>query len=234
MAEIPALRTDRQNWSAWRANLEQAVNKLGISAYLSGMTPNPYDEQASALAKCTIASSVPDSLFLQILHFKSARECFKTLKILFEESTAINPDGTLKDASEITFYDSEGDDQPIPTHSINNPTSFQDQTSCAARGAKSQQDNLAASGAVPACKVAGTHQCKLAWMLMKNENTASTSTGSQKWKHPEEALDNATLTNSHRQPTAQHTAVQMLSSFLTMRTTLSETQAETNYSSPEY
>ncbi|KAF8839152.1 hypothetical protein BDN67DRAFT_1058825, partial [Paxillus ammoniavirescens] len=102
------------------------------------------------------------------------------------DQCAVNPDGTLKDASEITFYDSEGDDQPISTHSVNNPASFQDQTSCAARGAKSQQDNLAASGVVPARKVTGTHQCKLTWKLTKDENTASTSTGSQKWKHPEE------------------------------------------------
>ncbi|KAF8834241.1 hypothetical protein BDN67DRAFT_985467 [Paxillus ammoniavirescens] len=141
------------------------------------------------------------------------------------DQCAVNPNDTLKDASEITFYNSKGNDHPIPTHSVNNPTSFQDQTSCTARGAKSQQDNLAASNAVPACKVTGIHQRKLTWKLTKDENTTSTSTGSQKWKHPEEVLDNATPTNSHRQPTAQHAAIQMLSSFLTTRTTLSKTQA---------
>ncbi|KAF8834354.1 hypothetical protein BDN67DRAFT_985378, partial [Paxillus ammoniavirescens] len=105
------------------------------------------------------------------------------------DQCAVNPDSTLKDASEITFYDSEGNDQPIPMHSGNNLTSSQDQTSRAARGAKSQQDNLAASGAVPACKVTGTCQHKLTWTLTTNKNvanTASTSTGSQKWTHPEQ------------------------------------------------
>ncbi|KAF8836710.1 hypothetical protein BDN67DRAFT_1014469 [Paxillus ammoniavirescens] len=51
MAEIPALRMDEQNWSAWRANLEWAVNELWVRAHISKMTPNPYDEQANALAK---------------------------------------------------------------------------------------------------------------------------------------------------------------------------------------
>ncbi|KIJ08711.1 hypothetical protein PAXINDRAFT_18165 [Paxillus involutus ATCC 200175] len=68
MAEIPALRTDGQNWPTWRANLEAALEELGISAYLSQTTPNPYDEQVNALAK--------------------SQECFKTLKNLFEKSTA--------------------------------------------------------------------------------------------------------------------------------------------------
>jgi hypothetical protein len=72
MAEIPALRTDRQNWPTWRTNLEEALEELGISTYLSQTTPNPYDEQANALAKCAIASTIPDSLFYRILHFKSA------------------------------------------------------------------------------------------------------------------------------------------------------------------
>ncbi|KIJ09950.1 hypothetical protein PAXINDRAFT_16988 [Paxillus involutus ATCC 200175] len=87
MAEIPALRTDGQNWLTWRANLEEALEELGISAYLSQTTPNPYNEQANTLAKCAIASTIPDSLFLQILRFKSAYECFETLRTLFEKPT---------------------------------------------------------------------------------------------------------------------------------------------------
>ncbi|KIJ18389.1 hypothetical protein PAXINDRAFT_8642 [Paxillus involutus ATCC 200175] len=49
MAEIPALRTDRQNWPTWRANLKEALEELGISAYISQTTPNPYDKQVNAL-----------------------------------------------------------------------------------------------------------------------------------------------------------------------------------------
>ncbi|KIJ10219.1 hypothetical protein PAXINDRAFT_16729 [Paxillus involutus ATCC 200175] len=85
MAEIPALRTDRQNWPTWHANLEEALEELGISAYLSQTTPNPYNKQTNALAKCAIASTISDSLFLQILRFKSAYECFETLRTLFEK-----------------------------------------------------------------------------------------------------------------------------------------------------
>ncbi|KAF8835621.1 hypothetical protein BDN67DRAFT_1015395 [Paxillus ammoniavirescens] len=51
MAKIPTLRTDGRNWSVWQANLERAVDELGIGAYISQTTPNPYDEQANALAK---------------------------------------------------------------------------------------------------------------------------------------------------------------------------------------
>ncbi|KIJ09247.1 hypothetical protein PAXINDRAFT_17664 [Paxillus involutus ATCC 200175] len=61
MAEFPALRTDGQNWPMWRTNLEAALNELGISAYISQTTPNPYNKQVNALAKCTIASTIPDS-----------------------------------------------------------------------------------------------------------------------------------------------------------------------------
>ncbi|KIJ11311.1 hypothetical protein PAXINDRAFT_15779 [Paxillus involutus ATCC 200175] len=87
MAEIPILRMDAQNWSAWRKNLERTLNKLAISAYISETTPDPYDKQANALAKCAITSTIPDSLFLRILHFKSAQECFETLRDLFEKKS---------------------------------------------------------------------------------------------------------------------------------------------------
>ncbi|KIJ13525.1 hypothetical protein PAXINDRAFT_13642 [Paxillus involutus ATCC 200175] len=87
MAEIPVLRTDGRNWSAWRENLERTLDELGVSAYISETTPNPYDEQVNTLAKCAIASTIPDSLFYRILHLKSAQECFETLKNLFEKPT---------------------------------------------------------------------------------------------------------------------------------------------------
>ncbi|KIJ09064.1 hypothetical protein PAXINDRAFT_17847 [Paxillus involutus ATCC 200175] len=95
MAEIPVLRTDGRNWSAWRENLERTLDELGISAYISQTTPNPYDEQANALAKCAIASTIPDSIFLRILHSQSAHEWFKTLRNLFERPTTTT--GRLSD-----------------------------------------------------------------------------------------------------------------------------------------
>ncbi|KIJ06306.1 hypothetical protein PAXINDRAFT_20491 [Paxillus involutus ATCC 200175] len=87
MAEIPALRMDGQNWPTWCANLKEALNELGISASISQTMPNPYNKQVNALAKCTIASTIPDSLFLRILRFKSAYKCFETLRNLFEKPT---------------------------------------------------------------------------------------------------------------------------------------------------
>ncbi|KIJ06398.1 hypothetical protein PAXINDRAFT_20416 [Paxillus involutus ATCC 200175] len=62
MAEIPTLRMDGQNWPTWCANLEEALNELGISASISQTMPNPYNKQVNALAKCTIASTIPDAL----------------------------------------------------------------------------------------------------------------------------------------------------------------------------
>ena len=38
-----------------------------------------------------------------------------TLNMAGEDQCALNHDGTLKDPSEITWYESEGDDQPIGT-----------------------------------------------------------------------------------------------------------------------
>ncbi|KAF8840095.1 hypothetical protein BDN67DRAFT_1053468 [Paxillus ammoniavirescens] len=141
------------------------------------------------------------------------------------DQCAVNPDGTLKDASEIIFYDSEGDDQPIPKHSVINLTSSQDQTSCAARGVNSQQDNMAASGAAPARKVAGTRQRKLAWKLTTDKNTASTSTGGQKRKRPEQALDNATPTTA-KQPKAANSTARCCSNAVTLSDDEDDTQAQ--------
>ncbi|KAF8833425.1 hypothetical protein BDN67DRAFT_1017574 [Paxillus ammoniavirescens] len=138
------------------------------------------------------------------------------------DQCAVNPDGTLKDASEIIFYDSEGNDQPIPMHSIINPTSSQDQTSRAARGANSQQDNLAASGAAPARKVAGTCQHKLAWKLTTDENAASTSTGGQKRKRPEQAPTTA------KQPKAANSTARRRSNTITLSDDEDDTQAHWN------
>ncbi|KAF8833344.1 hypothetical protein BDN67DRAFT_1017666 [Paxillus ammoniavirescens] len=136
------------------------------------------------------------------------------------DQCAVNPDGTLKDASEIIFYDSEGNDQPIPMHSVINPTSSQDQTSRAARGANSQQDNLVASSAVPARKVAGTRQHKLAWKLTTDENAASTSTGGQKRKHPEQAPTTA------KQPKAANSTARHHSNAITLSDDEDDTQAQ--------
>ncbi|KAF8833524.1 hypothetical protein BDN67DRAFT_1017460 [Paxillus ammoniavirescens] len=141
------------------------------------------------------------------------------------DQCAVNPDGTLKDASEIIFYDSEGNNQPIPKHSVINPTSSQDQTSCAARGANSQQDNTAASGAAPAHKVTGTRQRKLAWKLTTDENTVSTSTGSQKRKHPEQVPDNATPTTA-KQPKVANSTARCRSNAVTLSDDEDDTQAQ--------
>ncbi|KIK76190.1 hypothetical protein PAXRUDRAFT_18385 [Paxillus rubicundulus Ve08.2h10] len=51
---------------------------------------------------------------------------------------ALNFNGTLKDVSEIAFYDSEGNDQPITTHAIKT-------TSQASRASRAPKDDNAAS-----------------------------------------------------------------------------------------
>ncbi|KIJ11850.1 hypothetical protein PAXINDRAFT_15303 [Paxillus involutus ATCC 200175] len=134
MAEIPTLRKDGQNWLTWRANLEEALEELGISAYLSQTTPNPYDEQVNTLAKCAIASTIPNSLFLQILHFKSAYECFETLRLLFEKSTTstellreVRNDRTKQEAT----YGLETVNDRIQTHTEQDKKSTYRATTCA-------------------------------------------------------------------------------------------------------
>ncbi|KAF8834434.1 hypothetical protein BDN67DRAFT_1016514 [Paxillus ammoniavirescens] len=86
--EIPELRADGHNWSAYHKRLKRALNRLRMAAYLNEMTPNPYDSQTNTYIKCAIASTIPDSLFLRICHCQSAHECFETLKNLFEKDTA--------------------------------------------------------------------------------------------------------------------------------------------------
>ncbi|KIK76721.1 hypothetical protein PAXRUDRAFT_168983, partial [Paxillus rubicundulus Ve08.2h10] len=93
------LRMDRQNWLIWCKKLKVALNELGVCTYISRMRPNMYNKQANAIVKCTIILSIPDSLFLQILNFKSDYEfpglqileltvlCHKTLKNLCEMDT---------------------------------------------------------------------------------------------------------------------------------------------------
>ncbi|KAF8834866.1 hypothetical protein BDN67DRAFT_985009 [Paxillus ammoniavirescens] len=70
------------------------------------------------------------------------------------------------------------------------------------------------SSVVPVCKVTGTRQCKLAWKLTTDKNMASISTGGQKWKCPEEVLDNATLTIAKQPRVANSTACRCLSAII--------------------
>ncbi|KAF8834571.1 hypothetical protein BDN67DRAFT_985226, partial [Paxillus ammoniavirescens] len=119
-----------------------------------------------------------------------------------------------------SYSTTEGNNQPIPMHSVVNLTSSQDQTSHAARGANSQQDNLVASGVAPAHKVAGTCQRKLAWKLTTDENTASTSTSGQKCKHPEQALTTA------KQPKVVNSTACHCSNTITLSDDEDNTQAQ--------
>jgi hypothetical protein len=83
MAEIPVLRTDGRNWSAWRENLEWTLDELGISAYISETTPNPYDEQVNALAKCAMPpqSQIPYSFeFSTSSQLKNASRLYEFIR----------------------------------------------------------------------------------------------------------------------------------------------------------
>ncbi|KAG1889706.1 uncharacterized protein F5891DRAFT_987291 [Suillus fuscotomentosus] len=96
-----------------------------------------------------------------------------------ESQCASNLDGTLKDASEITFYESESDEIPINKNSVT--------LKIPAKSAPSQLDihsALTKSGALPAARVAGSRVQKPAWKLTTHENAASSSSATNhKCKH---------------------------------------------------
>ncbi|KAH7903787.1 hypothetical protein BJ138DRAFT_1120054 [Hygrophoropsis aurantiaca] len=105
---------------------------------------------------------------------------------------AVNTDGSLKDASEIDFYDSEGDEQPSNTRFGNNTGSSKPPLDIRAA--------LTASGAVPAPKVGGSRIRKPAWKLTTTDNVASTSKTSGKRKQDETSTAPTTKTKKPRRP----------------------------------
>ncbi|KIK75518.1 hypothetical protein PAXRUDRAFT_172612, partial [Paxillus rubicundulus Ve08.2h10] len=84
---------------------------------------------------------------------------------------ALDANGTLKDASEITFYKSETDEQPISLvtkdKSKQNSSSINQHTDLG--------NALLNSGAVPAQRVGGSCVRRLAWKLTSDKNVEASA-----------------------------------------------------------
>ncbi|KIJ05642.1 hypothetical protein PAXINDRAFT_21119, partial [Paxillus involutus ATCC 200175] len=77
MAEIPQLRADAQQ------NLDRLYDGTET---LQGDAEDW--QQRNAIAKALIVNTIPDSIFLRILHYESAHQFFEALKNLFEKDIA--------------------------------------------------------------------------------------------------------------------------------------------------
>ncbi|KIJ19278.1 hypothetical protein PAXINDRAFT_7782 [Paxillus involutus ATCC 200175] len=92
MAEIPQLRADGRNWTDYREKILRAAAQQGLDKLYDGtetIQGNAEDwQQRNAIAKSLIVETIPDSILLRILHFKSTHEFFEGLKNLFEQDVA--------------------------------------------------------------------------------------------------------------------------------------------------
>ena len=96
--EISALERDGRNWSAYRKMLLHEADVEGLQGLFDGTEAQLLDErgtdslwdQRNAQAMCLFAMTIPDSLFLRISHFDTAREVLLYLQSLFEKTTTTN------------------------------------------------------------------------------------------------------------------------------------------------
>ncbi|KIJ07250.1 hypothetical protein PAXINDRAFT_19553 [Paxillus involutus ATCC 200175] len=92
MVDIPALRTDGRNWTDYREKILRAAAQQGLDKLYDGTETLQGDaedwQQRNAIAKSLIVETIPDSIFLQILHYESAHKFFEALKNLFEKDIA--------------------------------------------------------------------------------------------------------------------------------------------------
>ena len=92
MAEIPQLRADSRNWPDYREKLLCVAAQKNLDRLYDGTETLQGDaevwQQRNAIAKALIVNTIPDSLFLQILHFETAHKFFKALKNLFKQDVA--------------------------------------------------------------------------------------------------------------------------------------------------
>ncbi|KIJ06367.1 hypothetical protein PAXINDRAFT_20440 [Paxillus involutus ATCC 200175] len=92
MVDIPALRTDGRNWMDYREKILRAAAQQGLDKLYDGtetIQGNAEDwQQRNTIAKSLIVETIPDSILLRILHFKSTHEFFEGLKNLFEQDVA--------------------------------------------------------------------------------------------------------------------------------------------------
>ncbi|KIJ06426.1 hypothetical protein PAXINDRAFT_20385 [Paxillus involutus ATCC 200175] len=92
MAEIPQLRADGRNWMEYREKLLRVAAQQKLDKLYDGTETLQGDaedwQQRNAIAKSLIVETIPDSIFLQILHYESAHKFFEALKNLFEKDIA--------------------------------------------------------------------------------------------------------------------------------------------------
>ena len=81
--EVPALEKSGENWTTYCEKLTEAACILGVTSYLSGTQPEPFDLLRDVKILRIIHSTVPARVHHQLTKLNSASECFKTLKILF-------------------------------------------------------------------------------------------------------------------------------------------------------
>ncbi|KIJ19082.1 hypothetical protein PAXINDRAFT_8434, partial [Paxillus involutus ATCC 200175] len=92
MADIPVLRTDSRNWTEYREKLLRVAVQQNLDRLYDGTETLQGDaedwQQRNAIAKALIVETIPDSIFLRILHFETAHKFFEALKNLFEQDVA--------------------------------------------------------------------------------------------------------------------------------------------------
>ncbi|KIJ04850.1 hypothetical protein PAXINDRAFT_21861, partial [Paxillus involutus ATCC 200175] len=92
MAEIPQLRADGRNWTDYREKILRVAAQKNLDRLYDGTETLQGDaedwQQRNAIAKALIVETIPDSIFLRILHYESAHKFFEALKNLFEKDVA--------------------------------------------------------------------------------------------------------------------------------------------------
>ncbi|KIJ10654.1 hypothetical protein PAXINDRAFT_16371 [Paxillus involutus ATCC 200175] len=92
MADIPVLRADGRNWTEYREKLLRVAAQKNLDRLYDGTETLQGDaedwQQRNAIAKALIVETIPDSIFLRILHYESAHKFFEALKNLFEKDVA--------------------------------------------------------------------------------------------------------------------------------------------------
>ncbi|KAF9229930.1 hypothetical protein BU15DRAFT_35128, partial [Melanogaster broomeanus] len=93
---IPELAVDGRNWKTCCKNLLRVAAEENLVRQYDGTETRPVDatndevkawQRRNAIAKQYIAATIPDALFMCIVHLKTARELFQHLANLFETKT---------------------------------------------------------------------------------------------------------------------------------------------------
>ena len=84
--DVPQLKMDGRNWSAWHESVTMVINKAGLYSYVDGTVSEP-DRQLEAMAKLILTIGLPDSIFRSMLYLKTAHNYYKYLTNRFDKST---------------------------------------------------------------------------------------------------------------------------------------------------